>query len=51
VVAAFHVHLEIGWFRTERGMEAPLYLLVSCVAILVRDGGARSAGGMLGREI
>jgi putative oxidoreductase len=50
-VAAFHVHLKIGWFWTGRGMEVPLYLLLVCLAILIRGGGVLSVDRMLGREI
>jgi putative oxidoreductase len=50
-VAAFHVHMKIGWFWTGRGMEVPLYLLLICLAILVRGGGALSIDRVLGREI
>ena len=50
-VAAFHVHIKIGWFWTGRGMEVPLYLLLICLAILIRGGGALSFDRVLGREI
>jgi putative oxidoreductase len=50
-VAAFHVHLKIGWFWTGRGMEVPLYLLLICLAILIRGGGVLSVDRMLGREV
>jgi putative oxidoreductase len=50
-VAAFHVHIKIGWFWTGRGMEVPLYLLLISLAILIRGGGALSLDRMLGREI
>src|ERR1700738_3519592 len=50
-VAAFHVHMPIGWFWTARGMELPLYLLLICLAILVRGGGPLSLDRRLGREI
>jgi uncharacterized membrane protein YphA (DoxX/SURF4 family) len=50
-VAAFHVHLKIGWFWTARGMEVPLYLLLICLAILIRGGGVLSVDRMLGREV
>ena len=50
-VAAFHVHLKVGWFWTARGMEIPLYLLLICLAILIRGGGALSVDRTLGREI
>ncbi len=50
-VAAFHVHLKIGWFWTGRGMEVPLYLLLISFAILIRGGGALSFDRALGREI
>ena len=50
-VAAFHVHMPIGWFWTNRGMEVPLYLLLMCLAILIRGGGPLSLDHRLGREI
>ena len=50
-VAAFHVHLKVGWFWTGRGMEIPLYLLLICLAIFIRGGGALSVDRTLGREI
>ena len=43
-VAAYHVHLKVGWFWSGRGMEIPLYLLPICLAILIRGGGALSIG-------
>ena len=50
-VAAFHVHLKVGWFWTGRGMEIPLYLMLICLAILIRGGGVLSLDRALGREI
>jgi putative oxidoreductase len=50
-VAAFHVHMPIGWFWSARGMELPLYLLFICLAILIHGGGALSLDRRLGREI
>jgi putative oxidoreductase len=50
-VAAFHVHMPIGWFWNARGMELPLYLLLICLAILIRGGGPLSLDRRLGREI
>ncbi len=50
-VAAFHVHMQIGWFWTNRGMEVPFYLLLICLAILIRGGGPLSLDSRLGREI
>ena len=50
-VAAFHVHIHIGWFWTNRGMEVPLYLFLICVAIVIRGGGALSLDRAIGREI
>ena len=50
-VAAVHVHMPIGWFWTNRGMEVPLYLLLICLAILIRGGGPLSLDRRLGREI
>jgi len=51
LVAAFHVHMQIGWFWTNRGMEVPFYLLLICLAILIRGGGPLSLDSRLGREI
>ena len=50
-VGAFHVHMKIGWFWTGRGMEVPLYLMLICLGILIRGGGALSVDRALGREI
>ena len=50
-VGAFHVHMPIGWFWPNRGMEVPLYLLLICLAILIRGGGPLSLDRRLGREI
>ena len=50
-VAAFHVHMPQGWFWTNRGMEVPLYLILICIAIAMRGGGALSVDRLLGREI
>ena len=50
-VAAFHVHMQIGWFWTNRGMEVPIYLLLACLAIVIRGGGPLSLDSRLGREI
>jgi putative oxidoreductase len=50
-VAAFHVHMANGWFWTSRGMELPFYLLLICLAIVIRGGGLLSLDSRLGREI
>ena len=50
-VAAFHVHLPQGWFWTGRGMEVPLYLMLICLAIMIRGGGNLSVDRALRREI
>src|ERR1700730_16903619 len=50
-VAAFHVHMPIGWFWTTRGMELPLYLMLICLAIVIHGGGALSVDRRLGREV
>ncbi len=50
-VAAFHVHMKIGWFWNARGMELPLYLMLITLAIAVRGGGALSVDRAFGREI
>jgi putative oxidoreductase len=49
-VGAFHVHIHIGWFWPNRGMEIPLYLMLVCLAILIRGGGPLSIDRRLGRE-
>jgi putative oxidoreductase len=51
LVAAFHVHIQIGWFWPNRGMEVPFYLLLICLSILIRGGGRLSLDSRLGREI
>ena len=50
-VAAFHVHMPQGWFWTNRGMEVPLYLMLICIAIVIRGGGTLSVDQLLRREI
>jgi len=50
-VAAFHVTIQRGWFWTQGGMEIPLYLMLICIALLIRGGGALSVDKALGREI
>ncbi len=50
-VAAFHVNITRGWFWTGGGMELPLYLLLICLAIVIRGGGALSLDRALRREI
>ena len=50
-VAAFHVHIKIGWFWPARGMEVPVYLLLVSLAVLIRGGGPWSLDHRLGREI
>jgi putative oxidoreductase len=49
-VAAFHVHMQVGWFWTNHGMEVPLYLMLISLAILIRGGGPYSLDRALGRE-
>jgi putative oxidoreductase len=49
-VAAFHVHIHIGWFWPNRGMEVPVYLLLISLAILIRGAGPLSLDRALGRE-
>jgi putative oxidoreductase len=49
-VAAFHVHIKIGWFWPTRGMEVPLYLMLTCLVVLIRGGGPLSVDKALGRE-
>lgn len=50
-VAAFHVTIQRGWFWTGGGMEVPLYLMLICLALVIRGGGALSVDSALGREI
>jgi putative oxidoreductase len=50
-VAAFDVTIQRGWFWTNGGMEVPIYLLLMCLAILIRGGGPLSLDSRLGREI
>ena len=50
-VAAFLIYLPVGWFWNARGMEVPFYLLLVCLAIVVRGGGQLSVDRLLGREI
>lgn len=50
-VAAFHVHMKLGWFWSNRGMEVPLYLMLICLAIMIRGGGNLSIDRTLRREV
>ena len=50
-VAAFHVTIQRGWFWTNGGMEVSLYLMLICIAILIRGAGALSLDRRIGREI
>ncbi len=50
-VAAFHVTIQRGWFWTGGGMEVPLYLMLICLALVIRGGGALSVDSALSREI
>ncbi len=50
-VAAFWVTIRHGWFWTAGGMEVPIYLMLVCIALLIRGGGALSLDRALGREI
>src|SRR5580700_1622375 len=45
------VHVKHGWFSVSGGMEVELYLLLMCLAILIRGGGPLSLDSRLGREI
>jgi putative oxidoreductase len=49
-VAAFYVHIEIGWFWSRGGAEVPLYLMAICIAILIRGGGPMSLDQLFGRQ-
>jgi putative oxidoreductase len=50
-VAAFFVTIHRGWFWSGGGMEVPIYLLLICLAILIRGGGPLSLDRLIGREI
>ena len=50
-VATFFVTIHRGYFWTGGGLEVPLYLMLVCIAILVRGGGNLSVDRALGREI
>lgn len=50
-LGAFYVTIRRGYFWTGGGMELSLYLLLICLAILIRGGGAWSVDRVLGREI
>jgi uncharacterized membrane protein YphA (DoxX/SURF4 family) len=43
--------MPIGWFWNARDMELPLYLLLICLAILIRGGGPVSLDHRFGREV
>lgn len=49
-IGAFYVTIRRGYFWTGGGMELSLYLLLICLAILIRGGGAYSVDRALGRE-
>jgi putative oxidoreductase len=49
-VASFHVHIHIGWFWPNRGMEVPFYLMLISLAILIRGGGPLSLDRLIRRE-
>jgi putative oxidoreductase len=49
-VAAFYVHIEIGWFWSAGGAEVPIYLMAICIAILIRGGGPMSLDQLFGRQ-
>jgi putative oxidoreductase len=50
-VAAFHVQIKLGWFWTNRGMEVRSTLMLICIAIMIRGGGALSVDRLLKRDI
>src|SRR6201984_15390 len=50
-VAAFHNHMQIGWVWKNGGREVPCYLLLICLAIVIRGGDPLSLDPRLGREI
>jgi putative oxidoreductase len=49
-VAAIRVNILHGWFWTSGGMEIPLFLLLICLAILIRGGGPFSLDRVIGRS-
>lgn len=49
-VAAFRVHLPLGWFWSGRGMEYPLLWMLLCVAVGMRGSGPLSVDAARGRD-
>ena len=49
-VAAFLVHMPIGWFWAGRGMEYPLLWMLLCLAIVLRGSGPLSVDAARGRD-
>ena len=49
-VAAFLVHMRIGWFWGGRGMEYPLLWMLLCVAVVMRGSGPLSVDAARGRD-
>jgi len=49
-VAAFLVHLPLGWFWSGRGMEYPLLWMLLCVAVVLRGSGPLSVDAARGRD-
>ena len=49
-VAVFHVHLGNGFFWSDEGYEYPLMWGVLALSFVLRDGGAYSIDGRIGRE-
>ena len=49
-VAAFRVHLPIGWFWNGRGMEYPLMWMLLCAAVAMRGSGPLSIDAARGRD-
>ena len=50
-VAAFKVHMQFGFFWTNRGYEYPLMWMLLAIALLLRGGGELSVDRALGREV
>ena len=49
-VAAFLVHMPIGWFWSGRGMEYPLLWMLLCIAVVMRGSGPLSVDAARGRD-
>ena len=49
-VAAFRVHMPLGWFWSGRGMEYPLMWMLLCLAVVMRGSGPLSVDALRGRD-